>query len=418
MFYIRDLIRKKRNKEELTEEEIKFFVYSYNQDEILREQAAALLTLMYTNGLNEREMAYLSQAMAKTGQINEVYKISNKIVDIHPIGGMDDKITLLVLAMLKALNLPAFKSIGKEIGILDKIPGVKLTNFEVEDIKNSLNNKIVFTEEPENTAPVENKLYKLRNDIACNDDIALIALSLMCQKIALGARCILFDISYGEKAYVKTEKAAENLAKYLVKTGKNLARSVKCIITRFEEPIGKTFGNTIELEEIMEFAKGNMDEEIKEMFLEIGSNVLHMINESITTYQNKKRILSIIEDGKLQNALKEIIEENSIEIKKANNVIPVVSDREGYVESIDVSKIRTIALYINAIRHKKEDKIENGTGIEFCKKIGDKVKVGELLGYIHINDETQVQRAVQDLKEAYKISNSKVKRKSRVVEVI
>ena len=419
MLYIRDLIRKKRNHQELTEEETMFFINSYNKDEILREQAASLLTLMYTNGLEEKEMAYLSQAMAKTGAISEIYKISNQIVDIHPIGGMDDKIIILMLLILNTLNFPAFKVISREVGFADKLPNIPIRNLERDNIKELLESgEIVFAQEAENTAPVENKLYKLRNDIACNDDISLISLSIMSQKIALGARNIIFDISYGEKAYVKTEKEAQRLAKYLIQMGNKLDRKVKCLVTKLDEPVGNTFGNTIELQELINITKDNMPEDVKELVLEMGSNMLALIDERSNVRQNKKVIEDLIENGDLNHTLMKLINENGIRLEKAKVTVPVMANESGYVEKVDISQIRTNAQYLNAIRHKKEDKLDLGAGIEICKKIGDKVEVGEIIGYIYTNDETKVQMAVQKLKEAYVMSNSRVKRKSRISEIL
>ena len=180
MIYIRDLIRKKRNKEELLEEEIDFFIQSYNRDEILREQASALLTLININGLTVKEMSLMANSIVETGEKMDIYELSNKVVDIHPIGGMDDKIVIMLLAITSALGFPSIKVISREIGIKDKLLDAKVYTYSEEDkeqLKELINNKdIVLLEESKKLAPVENKLYKLRNDIACNDDISIIAI--------------------------------------------------------------------------------------------------------------------------------------------------------------------------------------------------------------------------------------------------
>lgn len=421
MLYIRDLIRKKRNNKELTEEEINFFIYSYNRDEILREQAASLLTLMHTNGLTEREMVYLALAVAETGKKSEIYKISNKIVDIHPIGGMDDKIVIMLLPIINSLKLPTAKIVAREIGIKDKLIGIKtykVTDDNIMKIEKDLsNNKIVIFEEPDNTAPVENKLYKLRNDIACNDDIALIAISLMSQKLALGVRNMVFDISYGEKAYVKTLRDAERLSKNLIQMGEKLDRGVKCIITKLDEPVGRFFGNTLEIKEAIEGLKGNMLDDVKDLVFEIGSSILSLAYNNKNTKQNKQIILDAIESGRAYDELMRLIEENQIKYNiNVKNVIPVVSNEDGYVEKIDMSLIRTTAKYLNSIRYTIEDDLSLGCGIEFEKKIGDKVKKGEIIGYVYTNDETKIRESVQNLKDAFIISSSKIRRTNRITE--
>ncbi len=416
MMYIRDLIRKKRDKQELTQDEARFFIFSYFKNEILNEQAAALLTLMYTNGITSKEMAYLTKAMAETGVECELYKISNRIVDIHPIGGMDDKIIIMLNAIIASLGIPICKTVGREIGILDKLNKIKTYQLEndLKSIQQSTKNKeITIIKEPYNIAPVENKLYKLRNDIACNDDPSLIAMNLMSQKLAIGVRNIVFDISYGESAYIKTYQKAKILSKYLVQLGRELERNVKCIITKLDEPVGHFFGSQLETEEILKGLQGEMEEDVKELLLELGNNVLMLSDKSTNTKENKRKILEVIRNGqayeKLLNALP------NYNYQKANHIIPVMSKEDGYVKEINVSKIRVNAKYLNAIRHNKDDILDISAGIQLNKKIGEQVNIGEILGYINTNDETKIANSVEMLKNAFVISNQKVKKTSRIV---
>ena len=374
MIFIKDLIRKKRNKEELTENEINYFIYSYNRDEILKEQAAALLTLMYEYGITIKEMANLAKAMAETGEKSEIYKLSNQIVDIHPIGGMDDKIIIITMAIISALNLPAVKVIGREIGFKDKVGNAEVYNSNYEnlsELKEKLNNnEIILFSEHKNTAPVENKLYKLRNDIACNDDISLIAISLISQKIALGIKNVVFDISYGEKAYVKDQKNAEKLAKYLIKIGNQLNMGIKCIITKLDEPVGNFFGNTLELKESIDFLNGNMADDIKELVLLMTNNIIDLIEEKSNSKINRKLISNVIENKSAYKKLIELIKENEETVQTtAKNIIPIMSNVDGYVEKIDLSLIRTTAKYLNAIRYNEDEVLDIGAGIQFTKKI-------------------------------------------------
>lgn len=419
MLYIRDLIRKKEKKEKLTEEEINFFIDSYNKDEILKEQAAALLTLIHTNGLSEKEMAFMAQAIADSGEKTELYELSNKLIDIHPIGGLDDKIVIILLAIMSELGIPAVKAIGREIGIKDKLPTNKVDQFDNKqkmELKERINNnEIILLKEPENLAPVENKLYKLRNDIACNSDISIIAINLISQEIALGFKNVLFDISYGETAYVKTLSDAEKLAKYLTKIGNTLNINVKCIITKLDEPIGNFFGNTLELYEILENLNVNMHSDIQELILEFGSSIMEFEANCNNKKQNKQQILEIIKTKKAYQKLISLIGNNKI-TKMPKQKIPVMATVPGYISSINVSLIRTTAQYLNAIRHNEDSYINENSGIEFCKKIGDKVDVGDLLGYIYTDDETKIQKAVSNFKLSFNIIDKKIKKKSRIVE--
>lgn len=422
MLDIRELIIKKKSNEELSEEEIDFFVDAYHKNEILKEQAAALVILMNIKGLTEKEIACFSNAIAHTGEKLELYELSNQLIDIHPIGGMDDKIIIMLLAIMSSLGLPSIKIIGREIGVRDKLFQTKLLQINKENKEEFreciAKNEIMIVEEPKNIAPVENELYRLRKDIACNDDISIIAINLMSQKIALGFRNIIFDIAYGENSYIKTLKDAERLAKYLINMGIRLDKKVKCIMTRLDEPVGKYYGNVLELREALEALNGNMAVDVQELVLEFGANMLQMVTGNQNLEQNRKQILHAIDSKKAYNTLIEFISKNEKmdALTETKKIIPVMSTEEGYVERIDMSLVRTTAQYLNAIRYAMHMDIDMGAGIMFGKKVGDQVAVGDLLAYIYTNDETKVQEAVHNIKEAFQITNKKIKRKSRIMQ--
>ncbi len=424
---IRELIIKKREKKELNEEELNFFIQRYFKEEMLEEQAAALLTLMYTNGITEREMAYMCTAMAETGEELELYKFSNQIVDIHAVGGIQDKVIIALVAILNSLNIPSCKIAGRELGMEDRLDSISGFDYKktVNELKDLLEkNKVAIIGEPIDLAPVENKLYRLRNLTACNDSIPLIAMSLMSQKIALGARNIVFDITCGENAYVKNIQDAKRLSKYLVQIGKNLDRNVECIITDFKEPIGRYFGTSLELKEINDCLHGKMTNDMADMVFTLGgiSVALGLKNNNIRSC--RKLIENNIGNGLAYNSLLNLIKsqdgniDDILNINKAKNIIPIISTVSGYIEEISVAEIRDAAIYLNAIRRKKEDIIDKGAGIEFSKKVGDEVRQGEILAFIHTNDDTRIQRSAQKVLESFKMSAKPVKQKTRILEVI
>ena len=419
MIYIRDLIRKKRNKEELTNEEIDFFVEGYLNETILPEQISALVTLMYVNGLSYRELSYLTLKVSETGKIQDMYKYSDAVTDIHPIGGIDDKIIVILLAVFAALKLPMVKIVDREIGFLDRImdvSGYKLEkDFEI--IKDRIGEEIMVIEEPEEIAPLEQKLYKLRNDIACNDDVSLIAISLMSQKMAIGVKNIVFDITYGDKAYVKTLQDARRLSRILVQMGKELSKGVKCIITSLDEPVGRYFGNVLELREAKEALKGEMSKDVRDMIYEFGNACMILMDPNSKKDENIKRIEEVVENGKAYEMLDNFFAGIGIEMEEAIHVVPIISPFEGYVEEINVSAIRVLAKSISAIRYYKEEYVEVGAGIEFCKKIGDRINKGEVLGYIYTNDDEKIKSSIEAFLDAYKVTNKKVKNSSRIKEI-
>lgn len=423
---IRDLIRKKREKKELNEEELHFFIQKYFKEEILEEQAAALLTLMYTNGITEREMAYLSTAMAETGQELELYKISNQIVDIHTIGGIQDKIVIMLVAIINSMHIPIAKIAGRELGMVDRLSAI--TGFElgktIEELEDLIHNSgLAIIKEPIDMAPIENKLYRLRNVTACNDCIPLIAMSIMSQKIAVGARNMVFDITCGENAYVKNIMDARRLAKYLVQIGNNLDRNVRCIITDFNEPIGRYFGNLGEIQEVIDCLHGKMTVDVADLIFNMGSEAIALAIGS-RARECRKMVEKAINSGEAYNSFLKLVSNQGGDqsfiknIKPAKNVIPIISTVSGYISGINIASIREVAIYLNAIRVREDDFLDIGAGIEFTKKTGDKVGQGEILGFIHTNDDTKIQRSAQKVLESFEMSAKSVKAKSRILDIV
>lgn len=423
---IRDLIRKKRDKKELNEEELYSFIQKYFKEEILEEQAAALLTLMYANGITEKEMAYLSTAMAETGQELELYKISNQIVDIHPIGGIQDKIVIILVAIINSINIPIAKIAGRELGMEDRlsaIPGFKLEK-NIEELEDLIQNSgLAIIKEPIDMAPIENKLYRLRNVTACNDCIPLIAMSIMSQKLAVGARNMVFDITCGENAYVKNIMDARRLAKYLVQIGNHLNRNVRCIITDFNEPIGKYFGNLGEIKEVIDCLNGKMTVDVQELILNMGSEAIALATGS-RARECRKMVEKTINSGEAYASFLKLLSSQGgdqsfiTNMKPAKNVIPVISTVSGYISGINIAMIREAAIYLNAIRVKNDDLLDIGAGIEFIKKTGAQVAKGEILGFVHTNDDTKIQRSVQKVLESFEMSAKPVKTRSRILEIL
>lgn len=424
---IKSIINKKREKKELTEDELRFFVFSYFKDEIMEEQAAALLTLIYTNGITQKEMAYLTNAMAETGPELEVYKISNKIVDIHPIGGIEDKVILILMSIIASQNIPIAKISGRELGLEDRLLSIPnyntKSNFKI--LRTSVDNtNMGIIAEPMDIAPVEEKMYRLRNCISCNDDISLITMSIMSQKIAIGARNIVFDITCGENAYVKSFADAKKMANYLINIGNNVDKNVKCIITAMNEPVGRYFGNLLEINEVIESLKGDMATDVQELMFSLGFKILKILGIANNERSSRKIITDSIESGEAYRAFVKFLEYQNIDINdiKPNDntqyIVPVMASGDGYIKEIDISEIRNVGVYLRAIKRRKEDNLDIGAGIKFSKKVGDCVKKGEIIAYVYTNDEVKVRKAVSDVAQAFKLSDKRIMKKSRILGTV
>lgn len=243
---ISSIINKKRQKGELTNDEIKYFVGKYFKKEITESQAAALMSYIYINGLTDNEIVKFVNEIGNSGDILDFSSVSNDIVDSHSTGGVGDKVTLILLPIIAALGMPVAKISSREYGIfggtIDKlcaIPGFN-PNITIEEFKENVENiGISIVSKDINLAPVENDLYKLRNEISCGDSIPLIAISLMSLKVATGSNKVVFDLTCGKGTYLKNKEQARKLGKLLVRIGKTLNKEVAYIITSMNEPVRK-----------------------------------------------------------------------------------------------------------------------------------------------------------------------------------
>lgn len=431
---IKSIIRKKSEREELTKDEIRYFVGKYTKGEITDAQAAALMSYIYINGLTEDEILELSIAMSESGDKIDLNKISKNIVDKHSTGGVGDKATIILMPVMAALEIPVAKISSRGYGIaggtidkLESIPGFDTELSIDEFIRNVREHNIAIANQSLNLAPAEGKMYKLRNQLGFTDSLPIIAASLMSLKLAIGCDKIVFDITCGKGTYIKTREEAKRLAKLLVRMGKRLNKSVSCIITNMNEPLGYSIGHNLEIQETIMSLKGRMPQDLGDVVEALGGLMISMVTGNKNMEDNARRIKETIRTGKAYEKFKEFVQiqkgdlrfiENPELLRKAKFMMPVFSSEDGIVEGIDADIVGSIAVYLGAGRMKDENEINRTAGITLNKKIGDEVKSGEILAYIHTDDESKVVGATQNLKDAFKLTKKKVPNKSRVLEII
>lgn len=431
---IKSIIKRKREREELTEDEIKYFIGKYTKGEINDAQASALLSYIYINGLTENELVFLCKEMANSGEKFDLGDISKNIVDKHSTGGVGDKATIILMPVIASLGIPVAKISSRGYGIsggtidkLESIPGFD-TELSIGQLKNIINNiGVGIVSQSFNFAPAENKMYKLRNQIGCSDSLPLIAASLMSLKLASGSDKIVFDITCGRGTYIKSKEEAKKLSKILIKLGKRFDKQVGCVITAMDEPLGYAIGHNLEIEETINALKGKMPEDLGDVVVALGSLTIALVTGNKNMLDNSQTIKEVIRTGKAYEKFREMVSsqygnvkyiDNPELFKKAKYIMPVYSTEEGFVESIDADFIGSIAVYLGAGRMKDESEINRTAGIVLNKKIGDEVKSGEILAYVHTDDEKKALSATQNLKEAFKFTNKKIQVKSRVLDVI
>ena len=259
---IQEIIIKKRDKKELSKEEIEFFVQGYTKGTITDYQAAALIMAIYINGMNEQEIVDLTMAMANSGDRIDLSKLETAIVDKHSTGGVGDKITLIVSPLLASLGVPIAKMSGKGLGYtggtidkLQSIPGYRVEIEEEEFIQNIQKIGISLISQTKSIAPADKKIYALRDAISCTDHIALIASSIMSKKIASGADKIVLDVTVGSGAFMKEKESAEKLANIMIQIGKLAGKETVCILTNMNQPLGYAVGNSLEVIEAVQCLK-------------------------------------------------------------------------------------------------------------------------------------------------------------------
>lgn len=418
-----DIILKKRNGEELTKEEINFFVEGYTKGEIPDYQASALLMAIYFNKMTKRETADLTMAMVNSGETIDLSDIKGIKVDKHSTGGVGDKTTLVLGPMVAACGVPVAKMSGRGLGhtggTIDKLEAIKGFSVEMtkkQFIDNVNNVKLAVGAQTADLAPADKKLYALRDVTATVDNISLIASSIMSKKIAAGADAIVLDVKTGTGAFMKTLEDSFALAQEMVDIGTNVGRNTIGVISDMDQPLGYAVGNALEVKEAVETLKGHGPKDLLELCVVLGSQMLLLANRTKTEEEARKLLEETIETGAAFEKLKEFIKaqggdttviDNTDLLPKASQVIEVKADKEGYITKIVANEIGIAALILGAGRETKESSIDPAVGIVIKEKVGSYVKKGDVLAYLHVNDTRKVEEATRKLIEAYHIENEK-----------
>lgn len=430
---ILDIIAKKRDKKELTKEEIEYFIKEYTAGNIADYQAAALVMAIYINGMTIEETTNLTLAMAYSGDVLDLSSVGN-VVDKHSTGGIGDKVTLILMPIVASLGVKVAKMSGRGLGFtggtkdkLEAIPGYK-TEISIDEFIENVNKVgISLIGQTLNLASADKKLYALRDTINCTANIPLISSSIMSKKIAAGANKVVLDVTCGSGAFMKNIKEAEELSKTMINIGKLANKETVCIVTNMDQPLGKMVGNTLEVIEAIDALKGNMQEDVRNVVLELGAYILKLDGKGDNIEENKKVIENVVNNGLAYKKFLDLVEnqggdtsyiENTERFEKAKYKIPVISKKTGYVENLNAEEVGKIAMHLGAGRLRKEDDIDYAVGIELVKKVGDYTKEGKTLAYIHANSEEKGHKAVEQLLNIYQISVQKVDKIKDILEII
>ena len=431
---ILEIIEKKRDKKELSKEEIEYFIKGYTNNKIADYQASALIMAMYLNGMTKQETTDLTIAMANSGEKLDLSRLNEVIVDKHSTGGVGDKVSLILLPLVASLGVPVAKMSGRGLGFtggtvdkLESIPGYQ-TGIDIHKfVENVEKVGISMISQTLNLAPADKKIYSLRDSISCVESIPLIASSIMSKKIASGAQKIVLDVTCGSGAFMQSKEKAEALAEEMIEIGKLANKETVCVLTNMDEPLGYAVGNSLEVIEAIHFLKGDMPEDVKEVVLELGAYMVKLAGKGADIEENKARLLENIENGKGYEKFIQLVENQGGDISyikdtnqfpKANYIENVYSQKDGYIQSMNAKAIGKIVCDLGAGRIQKEDSIDNAVGIVLNKKVSDKVEKEDLLVTIYANSKEKLEEAKKKLLEVIKIENKEVAKPKMILEIM
>jgi pyrimidine-nucleoside phosphorylase len=420
-----DIIIKKRDSCELSQEEIDYFIQGYTNGEIPDYQASALAMAILLNGMTSCETMALTMAMAHSGEVLDLSNVVPIAVDKHSTGGVGDKTSLVVAPTVSACGLPVGKMSGRGLGFsggtldkLESIPGFRSDLTTDEFIRQLKSIGIVLTGQSAELAPADGKLYALRDVTGTVQSIPLIASSIMSKKIAAGAQAILLDVKVGLGAFMTDLEDAKKLAKLMVEIGKLVGRKTVAILSDMNQPLGKAVGNSLELMEALDTLRGDGPKDFREHCLVASGYMLALGGLAQDEVQGKKIAEKALMTGKSLMRFRELVKAQGGDVRyvdepgmfpKAKRILEVKSPQSGYLTEINACDAGETTVLLGGGRAQKGDPIDYTVGIVVEHKVGDAINTGDLLFTIHANDEEKLELAVQSMLNAHHWSDKPVK---------
>lgn len=430
---IYDIIEKKRDKKELSYDEIKFFINGYCRGEIKDYQASALLMAMFLNGMTPDETTNLTKIMADSGDKIDLSDIPGVKVDKHSTGGVGDKTTFIIAPIVAACGVPVAKMSGRGLGHtggtidkLESVPGLRTSLDMDEFTRNVKQIGIAIAGQTGNLVPADKKIYALRDVTATVNSIPLIASSIMSKKIASGADKIVLDVKCGNGAFMKNKQDAIKLSLCMVQIGEMVGRSTVAVITNMDEPLGNRVGNSLEVMEAIEVLKGGGSHDLKEISFFLAAKMLELagvgdfglccqrVSESIVSKNALNKFIAFV---KIQGGDTKVVDDYDIFPRPSVNY-DFVSEGDGFISEIETELVGKISAVLGAGRLDKESKIDYSSGLIFYKKKGERVKKGDVIAKLFTNNEKCIEQARDYMMEAVKISSFEVDNGKLILAVV
>ena len=430
-----DLIIKKRQGEALSREEIAFWIDGYVNGIIPDYQTSAMCMAILFKGMSEEEVINLTDLMEHSGETLDLSNLKGVKVDKHSTGGVGDKTSLVLGPMVAACGATLAKLSGRGLGhtggTLDKLESIPGFNIAIsgERFAKQVNSiGICIAGQTQSLVPADKKMYALRDVTGTVESIPLIAASVMSKKLAAGTDAILLDVTLGNGAFMKDINQARTLAKLMVKIGNGLKRDTRAVLSNMNEPLGLAVGNALEVKEAIAALHGEGPEDLMELCYTSGSVMLEQAHLCKDQAEGRLMLEKCVKDGSAFNKFVEMVKAQDGDVEYilhpekfqlAKNIIPIYAKEEGYVKSIDALEIGLSSMTLGGGRETLDDVIDMSAGITLNKKVGDYVKEGEVLCYLHSNKNvTLINRVAKNVFNAFVVSKEFVEKPKVILEII
>jgi pyrimidine-nucleoside phosphorylase len=414
------LIEKKRDGLEFSQEEIRHIIDSTLDGEIPQHQLAALLMAIYFANMSAQEATILTEEMMLSGEVIDLSHIAKPKIDKYSTGGVGDKTSLVLVPLAMAAGVVVPMMCGAEhdhvISTLDKlaaIPGCK-TTFSIEAFKSQLakvGGAIIAQDLA--LAPADAKLAALRQETGTVPSLPLITGSVLSRKLAEGSEGLVIDVKWGNGSFIKNLEQAKQLARSMTRVGRSMKRRCVALVTDMNQPLGDSVGTALEVKEAIKLLKGEGTEDMKELVLKLGMEIVRLAGVAGSTLSAKQTVQRHLTDGSALAKLKELVKaqggdtsyiDNPEKFTAAKHIRKLPAPKRGYVHTINAAMIAQGVHLLGAGRNAPGDKIDHSVGVSEIKKVATQMKQGEPLMMIHYNDEAKCEQALNYFKEAYRLA--------------
>ena len=406
-----EVIAIKRDRGELTDSQIDWFVDAYVRNVIAEEQMSAMAMAILLNGMNRREIVRWTQSYINSGETMDWSKLNRPTADKHSTGGVGDKITLPLAPLVAAcgVSVPQLsgRGLGHTGGTLDKLESIKgwrakLSNQEMFDVLNETG--AVICAASETLAPADRRIYALRDVTATVESIPLISASIMSKKIAEGTSALVLDVKVGSGAFMKTVEQARELASTMVAIGNDAGVKTRALLTAMDVPLGRTAGNALEVQEALDVLAGGGPADVVELTTLLANEMIDAAGVKAT-----KDPASALKDGSAMDVWRKMIGKQGGDVDaplpKAKETHEVTADKDGYLTKLDALSVGVAAWRLGAGRARKEDSVQAGAGVVWSATQGEPVKKGQTLFTLHTDDSARFELALESLMNGFEIGS-------------